>query len=487
MLFQWSLFYAESARNACLSALRGHPVWGWLVLPVAGAVLGALVGWGTRRYAPEASGSGIPHVKAVQSHLRALHWTRVLPVKFIGGVLGIGFVGLSLGREGPTVQMGAALGQGLAHILRVPRRSEAHLVVCGAGAGLAAAFNAPLAGFVFVIEELRRELSAITYGTALIAAIAADIVTRSLTGQLPSFHAYGYPTPPLGVLPLAAALGCLCGLLGVAFNRTLLWSVARMRQWKAAPGWAHTALAGCIMGLVAWWLPEAVGGGHQTGEHILRGEYTSLSFIVILLAVKFALTMLSYASGAPGGIFAPLLVLGALAGMAVGHFATIWFPSLAQNAAAFAVLGMAATFTAIVRAPLTGIVLITEMTGNYDQLFVVAIACLSAYMVAEAMRDTPIYDALLEQDLHKRGQPAAVSEPVLIDLVVEAGSSADGHMLRDLDIPEGCSLVIIKRAGQEVVPTESFSLLPGDGLTIIVAGDSVGVIHELEAMTHWKP
>jgi len=194
VLFQAALFYTEGLRNPLLSWLRMFPYWGWMVLPVIGAGMGALAGYITSRFAPEASGSGIPHVKAVLLQLRPMRWQRILPVKFIGGVLAIG-AGFSLGREGPTVQMGAAIGKMLSHVLKVPKRSRSQLVA--AGAGLAAAFNAPLAGFIFAIEELQREMSPLTYGTALIAAAVGDIVTRTFTGQLPSFHISGYSTPPL--------------------------------------------------------------------------------------------------------------------------------------------------------------------------------------------------------------------------------------------------------------------------------------------------
>jgi len=226
VLFQWALFYAERLRNSTLVNLHHYPSWGWAVLPAAGAVIGSFVGWLVSRFAPESSGSGIPHVEAVLWGLRPLRGRRVIPVKFAGGVLGIG-AGLSLGREGPTVQMGAAIGKFVGDMLHVPRRSQGHLIASGAGAGLAAAFNAPLAGFIFVLEELQREFSPITYGTALIAALTAVMVTRAFTGQLPSFHIHGYPTPPLTALPLIALLGAMCGAVGVLFNRTLVGTIPR--------------------------------------------------------------------------------------------------------------------------------------------------------------------------------------------------------------------------------------------------------------------
>ena len=491
--FQTTLFYAEGLRNHLLLWLKGFPSWGWVVLPIVAAALAGLAGFITSKYAPEASGSGIPHVKAVLLQLRLLRWQRIFPVKFIGGVLAIGS-GFSLGREGPTVQMGAAAGKLVSEFLHVPKRSRSQLIAAGAGAGLAAAFNAPLAGFIFAIEELQREMSPVTYGTALIATVVGAIITRTFTGQLPSFHVTGYPTPPLAALPLFAVLGLLCGVIGVAFNRGLLRSLRFFHGWKKLPAWARPALVGVVIGLVAWWMPSAIGGGHSTAELVLRGKaYTLLTghitllrlvgFLALLLAVKFVLTIICYASGVPGGIFAPLLVLGALAGAIVGRVSGIWWPSMAQVPAAFAVIGMAAAFSAIVRAPLTGVVLILEMTENYGQLLPLLVASLIAYLVAEHLHNKPIYEALLDYDLERGGErPKGSREPILVNMVVEPGSPMDGRLVRNLKLPKRCLLVTINRAGAEVVPSPDTRLAHGDQLTVIISGDEPTACAIVQAM-----
>lgn len=479
--FQWSLFLSEGLRGAALRWLHHYPLWGWAVLPVIGAATGGLAGWLVSQYAPSAAGSGIPHIEAVLWGLRPLRWARILLVKFVGGVLGIGG-GLSLGREGPTVQMGAAVGKGLSTWLRVPKRSENHLIASGAGAGLAAAFNAPLAGFIFVLEELQREFSSVTYATSLTAALTAVMVTRALTGQLPSFHVVGYPMPPLRALPLVVVLGGVCGLVGVLFNRTLVRSVREFAAWERVPPWARVAMVGAFAGLLAWWLPEAVGGGHSTAEKVLRGQYASAVFLLVLLVAKFALTMLSYGCGAPGGIFAPMLTLGAVLGLLVGKAGASLLPSIAGVPASLAPLGMAALFTATVRAPLTGVVLITEMTSSYEELYAAAVACLAAYLVAEQLRDKPVYEALLELDLHSRDADAPASEePVLVDVVVEPRSEMDGRMVRDLNLPPGCLLVTVTRAGREIVPSGDTTLHHKDHLVVIVSGDAIHRIADLKS------
>lgn len=476
--FKWSLAESERARSELVDWLRTLPhasAWAWSVLPAIGLVIGSLVGWLVVRFAPDAPGSGIPHIKGVLLHVRAMRWKTLLPFKFLGGVLGIG-AGLSLGREGPTVQMGAAIGQAVADVLGTPSRAVPQLLSCGAGAGIAAAFNAPLAGFLFVIEELHRELSARTFAGALVAALAADIVARALSGDLPSFAISGYAAIPLAALPGAALVGVVGGALGVAFNLALLRSSAASLSIKVVPRWLLPGLACAACGLAAWWLPEAVGGGHLTAERLLGGNLPwAGGLLLVLFAAKFLLTVMSYASGAPGGIFAPMLLLGAIAGSLAGAVLSGLFPSLQPHATAFAILGMAAFFTGSVRAPLTGIVLIVEMTGNYQQLLALGVACLLADLCAGALGSRPIYEALLEADLRRRpparGVTSDVAAPRSIYIGVQRGSGLAGRTIREAGFPTGCLVIAVERGGREVHPEANLVLLPGDHLMVIIPDD----------------
>lgn len=472
--FKWALVESERARESLLGwahALPHAELWGWAILPLLGMVVGCSVGWMVFRFSPDASGSGIPHLKGVILHLRTMKWKSLLPVKFVGGVLVIG-AGLSAGREGPTVQMGAAIARLVADVLRVPSRAVPQLLSCGAGAGIAAAFNAPLAGFLFVIEELHRELSARTFAGALVAALVADIVARLLGGSLPSFAISGFTALPLGALPAAMLVGVVGGVLGVAFNRALLAAAARALEVKRVPRWAMPGIACAACGLAAWWVPEAVGGGHLAAERLLGGHLSwGLWGMAALLFMKFILTVGSYASGAPGGIFAPMLLMGAVTGEIIGGLLTRVFPSLATHETAFAILGMAAFFTGSVRAPLTGIVLIVEMTGNYQQLLQLGVVCLIADQVAGAMRDTPIYEALLEADLKRRPPTHAGAEiqtPRAIYIGVQRNSTMAGRTIRECGLPLGCLVVGVERAGREVLPEANLMLLPGDHLSVMV-------------------
>ena len=491
--FQYAIYGVEELRLFVRAYFLDHSVPGWLILPAIGGVVGLFAGWLVQKFAPETSGSGIPHVKAVLLHLRELHWVRVILVKFAGGVAALGS-GLSLGREGPTVQMGAAVGKGLANVLKAPKRQESQLIAGGAGAGLAAAFNAPLAGFLFVIEELQRELSPLTYGTALIASVTASVVSRMLRGDLPSFLVQEFDAPPLSALPFALVVGLLVGVLGALFNKGLMKSLDIFSKIPRVKPKMRPALLGIAAGLIGWFfptlfagyanVPEIVGGGHHTAELLLSGEWSGQEFMWMifgLMVAKFIFTVASYGTGAPGGIFAPMLLIGAMAGLLVGQVGEAWLPNISGEATAFAVIGMGAFFAASVRAPLTGVVLIMEMTANYEQLLALLIACFAAYWVAEHMNSKPIYEDLLARDL-RRADPDVVQhgEPILMDIVVESDSELDGRRLKDSGLPKGSLIVTVTRAGEEIVPSGSTELKPGDELTIVVSGSARDKIHEIE-------
>lgn len=484
VLFRGALEFAELARQSLVNRLAAHPVAAWAVFVPLCALCAWAVSRATSRACPEAAGSGIPHLKGVLLHLRAMDWRRLLPVKFAGGALAIG-AGLSLGREGPTVQMGAAVGQAVAQALRVPRKSQPDLIAAGAGAGLAAAFNAPLAGFLFVIEELRRDMSSMTYGAALFAAVLGDAATRLLSGQRTSFHMAPLPAPPLSAIPLFLLLGLCAGFAGVLFNRFILGLKARTAGFTPVARGRFALAVGALAGTLLLTLPEAVGSGHATAQAILTGRYDLpwlWTILLPLLLAKGALTVLSFTAGVPGGIFAPLLVLGAATGALVGQAGALLFGSTLPPSA-LAPAGMAALFCAAVGAPLTGVVLILEMTGGHEQLFAMLVTCAIAFLVAEAFHSRPIYEALLDADLESSGvAPLGGAGHALVDLVVRPGAPFDGRELRHLPLGPGCLAVLHTRAGHEEVPGGKTRLEAGDHVEFVITRDVTGnaqILYEL--------
>lgn len=472
--FRAVLAAGDYLRNALIPWAHHYALFGWL-FPVCFCAVGAsFAAWLVRRFAPEAAGSGIPHLEAVLHRYRELHWKKVLSVKFFGGALALGS-GLALGREGPTVQMGGAVGAAVSDWLRVSTRDRLILIAAGAGAGLAAAFNAPLAGVIFVLEEVQKDFRQAVFGAAFLAAATADIVARFASGQLPVFRIPSYPVPELTALPAFAVLGVAAGLLGVVYNRSLIGTLDLFAKIPAKFALLAAAAVGAVVGLVAWLSPGAVGGGHHLAETFMEG-YTALAAVPLWFLLRFVLSMGSYATGTPGGIFAPLLVLGALIGLGVGEVTHLLFPHLVPIPAIFAVVGMAAYFTAIVRAPLTGIVLIIEMTGNYAQMLPLLVACFCAYVVAEGLGELPIYENLLERDLMRGGALPDPKEPLVLELEIEPGSPFEGRTVRELRLPPGCILVSCREGSHESIPTASTRLAAHVRVTAMVAPEAKGAV-----------
>ncbi len=475
--FRAVLAAGDSLRLALIVWAHRYPIFGWIFPLLLGAAGAALSVFLVRRYAPEAAGSGIPHLEAVLQRLREFHWKRILAVKFLGGAAAL-TGGLALGREGPTVQMGGAAGAAVARWVNAGPRDRLVLIAAGAGAGLAAAFNAPLAGVMFVLEEVQKDFRQAVFGSAFVAAAVADIVARSAAGQLPVFKVPSYPVPDLRVLPVFAVAGVVSGLLGVVYNKTLIGTLDLFARVPARFSLLLAAAVGAGVGLVAWFSPGAVGGGHALAETFLAGK-AALAVIPVWFLLRFVMSMASYATGAPGGIFAPLLVLGALIGLGVGDVAHLLWPQLIPIPAIFAVVCMASFFTAIVRAPLTGIVLILEMTGNYAQMLPLLVACFCAYAVTEGMGVLPIYENLLERDLHRGGTIPDPSEPLIVELEVKPGSLFEGKEVRSLGLPPGCILVRCRNGNQEWVPKATSRLSAHTRITSLISPEAKNAMEML--------
>lgn len=397
-LFRLCLQQADRWRDLVIDWAHGQAFVGFLMVVSAGAAC-ALAAWLVRRFAPHATGSGIPHVELVLRGEVPPAPVILLPVKFVGGLLAIGS-GLALGREGPSVQMGSTLAHVIARATQRPWADCRVLMAAGAGAGLATAFNAPIAGAIFVFEELVQRFEHRIALAALAASATAIATARAILGNQPDFTVMPIdPVPALGH-PLFLVLGVIAGLLGVAYNRSLLATLAAFERLPALSPEMRAALVGAAVAAVAWFAPTLVGGGDGLTQSALNGA-ASLAWLPLVFLLRLVMGHASYATGTPGGLFAPLLVLGAQAGLLFGAGCAALFPGLGIPAPAFAVVGMAALFTGIVRAPLTGIVLVTEMTAAFSLLLPMLVACFAAMLVTTLLRDVPIYEALRDGTLRR--------------------------------------------------------------------------------------
>ncbi len=400
--FRNTLNAASGWRDDLLGWADGLGAPGALVVVVVIAVAVATSVWLVRRFAPRAAGSGIPDVERVLLHESAAPRPMALPIKFVSGTLSIGG-GLALGREGPTVQMGGVVGQvagGLGR--RMPEREL--LMTAGAAAGLAAAFNAPLAGVLFVVEELLHRFSTRLLAAALVASATSIAVLRAWLGSDLDLPVPAFDPQPSWSLVAFALVGVVAGLVGVAFNRGLLRSIDALERIRRLSPVTVAALVGAAVGLVALRFPNVVGSGYPLAQDALTGN-PAVAAMVAIVAARFALTIASYGIGAAGGLFAPLLVIGAELGRLGGDAAHEIAPGAVPDAAALTVAGMAAVLVGSVRAPLTAVVLILEMTGAFSLLLPTLVACATAYVVPTILGDDPIYDALRTRRPRTRAEP----------------------------------------------------------------------------------
>lgn len=408
----------EWVSNIRIASVNQYVTNKWLVIPamfVTSALLAMLGYYLVKRFSPEAGGSGIPEIEGALQDLRPVRWWRVIPVKFIGGLGTLGS-GMVLGREGPTVQLGANISQMFYDLFRLKDNESRHtLLAAGGAAGLSTAFNAPLAGILFIIEEMRPQFkySLISIKAVFIGAVSATIVFRLINGEAAVLNIGQFSSAPMETLWLYLILGMLFGIVGIGFNRFLLYLQSlflAFYQNKVSRFVLMGGLIGGSCGAIGVFAPEVVGGGYSVIHQMVANSFT-ITMLMVFFALRFLTSTISFSSGAPGGIFSPLLALGTLFGGIYGYAALELFPNYSIEVGTFAIAGMGALFAATVRAPLTGIVLVLEMTNNYQLILPMIITCIGATMVAQFLGGRPLYSVLLEKTLERSEKQAAASNP----------------------------------------------------------------------------
>ena len=366
-------------------------VW-FLILAALAWIVGKLVKW-----EPMISGSGIPQVEGEIAGRLSQNWKRVLPAKFAGGFLCM-LGGLSLGREGPSIQLGAMAGQGISRALGRGKREEKFLMTCGASAGLSAAFHAPLAGMMFAVEEIHKTFSIPILLPVMTASVTADYIASHILGLDPVFRFQITEYLPQNYYWLLILLGILVGVSGVFYNWGMLKAQELYRKIPFMKETGRLLIAFLTAGVLGIVMPWVLGSGSGLIVSLTQGEMV-LGMVVLTLVMKFLFSAVSFGSGAPGGIFFPLLILGALIGAVFAMVGVEFFGLAPVYVNNFVLLGMTGFFTAIVRAPLTGIILLFEMSGSISQMLSLSIVSVTAYIVATLMRSEPIYDSLLKRIL----------------------------------------------------------------------------------------
>lgn len=400
-VFRYLLAGSEILRPVIYHNLRealADGQWQWLALYILSFIIIAYLLKLIVAREPMCTGSGIPQIKGILQGDMSMRWFSVLWSKIIGGVLAIG-AGMSLGREGPSVQIGACVGQGLSQTSRRTRFESRILMTAGAGAGLAAAFNAPLAGVIFGLEEMQKTISPALLLTGITASITAATVTEVVFGISPVFS-MGYLLPlPLNLFDVLVVAGMVIGLLGRLFNIALAYSLNTYSRLGLS-GMKKPLVPLALAGILGFVLPEILGGGNLLVDSLVVTDYT-IGFLCLLFVGKFLFTMICFGSGVPGGIFLPMLVLGAAGGAVLAKLLVLAGLLPAMYYADIIVFGMAAYFSSVVKSPVTGSILILEMTGSFQHMLALLVVSLTAYVISDLTGGRPVYDELLDRALGK--------------------------------------------------------------------------------------
>ncbi|HEX6627466.1 MAG TPA: chloride channel protein [Gemmatimonadaceae bacterium] len=392
-------FILLTGRFAAHAYPSGGPGWRRLAIPVAGSLV---AGFLLYRFFPLARGSGIPQTRAAVF----IHDGRISIRSVIGKFITTSITlasGISLGREGPSMYIGAGLASSIGRRLGLSKNQVKWLLPVGGAAALSAAFNTPIAAVLFTLEEIMGDLHAPVLGSVVLASATAWMVLHLVLGDSPLFQVSAYHLVSPAELLIYAVLGVVGGFVAVAFVKLLLWLRARFLRFPASTLWLQPVAGGLTVGILGFFVPQVMGVGYEQIERVLNGDVI-LKTVALLAVLKIIATCMSYASGNAGGIFGPSLFIGAMVGASVGGVAHLAFPASTAGPGAYALVGMGAAFAGIIRAPLTSVIMIFEVTRDYSIIVPLMIANLLAYYVSHRLQRETVYESLALQDgLHLPG------------------------------------------------------------------------------------
>lgn len=386
-------FILLTGRLASYMYPPGGAGWRRLAVPILGALVSGVL---LSRYFQNARGSGIPQTKAALFIYDGRISFHTVVGKFICCCTALAS-GIALGREGPSVQIGAGISSVIGRRLGLSREQVRGLIPVGASAALAAAFNTPIAAVLFSLEEIMGDLHAPVLGSVVLSSATSWIVLHLILGDDPLFHVSAYHLVNPSELAIYAVLGIVGGLGSVAFVKLLLGLRRRFLRLPRHTVWLQPAAGGLFVGVVGYFLPEVLGVGYDQVERVLAGDLL-LRTVVLLGALKLVASAVCYASGNAGGIFGPSLFIGAMMGGAVGSVAHLLFPQSTAGPGAYALVGMGTAFAGIVRTPLTSVIMIFEVTRDYTIIVPLMISNLVAFFISQKLQPEPIYEALSHQE-----------------------------------------------------------------------------------------
>ena len=473
--YRMGLSTAEGLLRGLIPTLGASPALaaGWLLaLGCAAVAIARLMQW-----EPDTRGSGIPQVDAEVMGRLDMCWPRVIGVKLIEGIV-CTVSGLSLGREGPSVQLGGMAGKGVSRLFKKERGEEHVLVTCGAAAGMAAAFHAPLAGVLFALEEIHREFNAPLVISAMASTAAADFVSSRVLGVQPVLHFDTVGTLPHADYGFVLLMGVACGVLGALHNRGMFLVQERLyAPLRERIGDGVLLVPFLTAGVVALAAPQLLCGGDAILMYLEGHRQLSVAMVATLLVGKYLFTALCFGSGAPGGTLLPLVIMGSLVGALFGIGATNAADVPMAYLNNFILLGVAGMFAGSVRAPVTAVVLCFELCGSLEGLLSATAVSLLAFVTANLLKVEPFYEHLLDALLEGLPAPEGVREEevqgskVLHTHVVGVGSMAEGHTVAEIPWPRNMLIVTIDRAGQRVIPRGTTTLQALDELLVIMDAD----------------